>query len=216
MQRATTKTLPSSRKLSSIDKRMKTHLSAYGGSRVETVGIAWLTCQGGPNNVSHDLCFHIVDDHKKVSPILGLRACRLLGLIEVSAVVHEVHDSNSEVTSAIFAEYADLFDESLGKLPVKYKITIDNDVTPVIRPTRRIPAAMETKVKAELDRMTKIGVIVPTSTPTAWISSMVAAHKKDGSIRMCIDPRDLNQALLPNNATVMRELDRPAATRRQF
>ena len=180
--------------LSSIDTSRKSQLTAYGGSKVETMGVAWLKCRGGPNNVSHDFSFHIVDDHTKVSPILGLHACILMGLIDVSPVVHGVHEINS-VTSAILAEYADLFDESLGKLPVQYKMTINNDVTPVIRPTRRIPAAMEAKVKAELDRMTKLGVIVPTSTPTEWISSMVATHKKDGSIRLCIDPQDLNRAL---------------------
>ena len=33
------------------------------------------------------------------------------------------------------------------------------------------------------------------SEPTEWVSQMVAARKKDGSIRICIDPRDLNKAL---------------------
>ena len=72
---------------------------------------------------------------------------------------------------------------------------LDPDATPVVRPSRKIPLAMEESVKEELDRMVKIGAIVPVSEPTEWVSQMVAAKKKDGSVRICIDPRDLNKAL---------------------
>ena len=43
--------------------------------------------------------------------------------------------------------------------------------------------------------MVKIGAITPVSESTEWVSQMVAAKKKDGSICICIDPRDLNKAL---------------------
>ena len=42
----------------------------------------------------------------------------------------------------------------------------------------------------------KLGVIEPIQEPTAWVSHMVPARKKDGSIRLCIDPVHLNNALL--------------------
>ena len=72
--------------------------------------------------------------------------------------------------------------------------------TPVVRPPRKVPLAMEESVKSELERMVKIGVVTPASEPTEWVSQMVAARKKDGSIRICIDPQDLNKALrIPNH-----------------
>jgi len=43
--------------------------------------------------------------------------------------------------------------------------------------------------------MVKIGATAPVSEPTEWVSQMVAAKEKDGSSRICIDPRDLNRAL---------------------
>lgn len=44
--------------------------------------------------------------------------------------------------------------------------------------------------------MQHIGVITPVFQPTDWVSSMVAAHKKDKEvIRLCINPKDLNKAL---------------------
>ena len=48
----------------------------------------------------------------------------------------------------------------------------------------------------ELKNMEKLGVIEPIQEPTAWVSHMVPARKKDGSIRLCIDPVHLNKALL--------------------
>lgn len=54
---------------------------------------------------------------------------------------------------------------------------------------------MKDKVKAELDRMTALDVITPENEATEWVSAMVAAKKKDGTVRICIDPVHLNQAL---------------------
>ena len=84
----------------------------------------------------------------------------------------------------------------LGKLPVRYSMTLDPSIQPVVRPAHRIPVAMQERVKAELERMHSIGVITPVTEPTDWVSSMVAAHKKDKrEIRLCINPKDLNTAL---------------------
>ena len=44
--------------------------------------------------------------------------------------------------------------------------------------------------------MENLGVIEPIQEPTAWVSHMVPARNKDGSIRLCIDPVNLNKALL--------------------
>lgn len=106
-------------------------------------------------------------------------------------------NKNVSLPQEIFTEYAELFDDELGTLPVTYSMKINPDITPVVRPPRRRPVAMRDKVQAELKNMTKLGVITPISEPTEWVSSMVATHKKDtDKIRLCIDPRDLNEALI--------------------
>jgi len=38
-------------------------------------------------------------------------------------------------------------------------------------------------------------ILLPVSEPTDWVSSMVILEKKDGSLRVCIDPKDLNNAM---------------------
>lgn len=73
---------------------------------------------------------------------------------------------------------------------------------------------MKERVITELDRMTKLGVITPVVEATEWVSNMVAASKKDGQVRLCIDPVHLNKALLrPHHPmkTVVQIADMPEA-----
>ena len=40
------------------------------------------------------------------------------------------------------------------------------------------------------------GVIVRQDQPTPWVNSMVTPINANGKVRICIDPRDLNRAIL--------------------
>ena len=43
--------------------------------------------------------------------------------------------------------------------------------------------------------MEKEGVIVRQEEPTEWVNSLVEVKKPNRSIRLCIDPRDLNNVM---------------------
>ena len=43
--------------------------------------------------------------------------------------------------------------------------------------------------------MEKLNVIAKVTEPTAWDNSMVVVHKDNSDIRICLDPKDLNQAI---------------------
>lgn len=49
-------------------------------------------------------------------------------------------------------------------------------------------------LKKELDRMENVDIIekVPLNQPADWVSSLVCVDKPDGSLLVCLDPRDLN------------------------
>ncbi|CAH2208146.1 jg24630, partial [Pararge aegeria aegeria] len=49
--------------------------------------------------------------------------------------------------------------------------------------------------QVELKRMEDIGVIRKVSHPTEWVNAIVVVAKKNGSIRVCLDPRPLNRAV---------------------
>ena len=80
-------------------------------------------------------------------------------------------------------------------MPKVYKIVVDPSVSPVVHPPRRVPIAIQPKLKEELDRMESLGVISKVTEPTDWVSSLVIVHKPDGRIRVCLDPKDLNAAI---------------------
>ena len=44
--------------------------------------------------------------------------------------------------------------------------------------------------------MEKLGVIMKAIDPTAWVHSLVIAKKKNNKIRVCLDPSDLNRAVV--------------------
>ena len=50
-------------------------------------------------------------------------------------------------------------------------------------------------MKKELQRLQDLGVISRVTTPTKWVSQAVCVDKGNGTIRLCIDPRPLNDAL---------------------
>ena len=65
-----------------------------------------------------------------------------------------------------------------------------------VHAARKVPATICTpKLKTELSRMETMGVIEKVTHPTEWVNSIVVVEKKNGSLRVCLDPKDLNQAI---------------------
>ena len=55
---------------------------------------------------------------------------------------------------------------------------------------------MRTKVRQELDRMQKVGVISKITEPTPWCTGMVVVPKQDGAVSVCVDLKGLNENVL--------------------
>ena len=108
----------------------------------------------------------------------------------------------------LLSEFSDLF-EGLGCLPGDHGITVDENVTPVVEPCRKISFVLYDKLKVELNRMEKSDVIEKVVEPSEWVSGLVVVHKKNGNLRVCLDPRNLNAAIrrehfkLPTREEVM-------------
>ena len=94
----------------------------------------------------------------------------------------------------IMKNYADVF-EGLGHMRGKLHLDLDETVKPFIMPPRRVPLALKSKLKDELDRLEALGVITKVTKPTDWVSNLVVAEKPNGKLRVCVDPQQLNQTL---------------------
>jgi hypothetical protein len=88
-------------------------------------------------------------------------------------------------------EFADVFEDT-GKLQGKYHLELDENATPIVHPSRKVSVAIKERLRNELERITKMDIIKPVSTPTPWVSSLVTVVKP-GKLRICIDPKHLNQ-----------------------
>ena len=121
-------------------------------------------------------------------PILSAINCENLNIIKrVNAVV-------TDSVANVRQKYPELFLGN-GSLPGEHSFVLKEDVTPVIHATRRVAVAKREDLKTELDRQVKLGFIAKQDQPTDWVNSLVITEKKNGQIRLYIDPKDLNKAI---------------------
>ena len=104
--------------------------------------------------------------------------------------------------------YADVF-QGLGKFPGEpYKLRLKPDAVPAKHRPRKVPVHLQDAFHEEVERLVKIDVLEKVTEPTEWVNSFVIVEKVidssnahspnhviKKSIRLCIDPKDLNEAL---------------------
>jgi len=61
---------------------------------------------------------------------------------------------------------------------------------------RKLPVPIKEKVGRKLQHLQDEGIITPVREPSAWITALLVVAKANGDIRICIDPKPLNKALL--------------------
>ena len=88
-------------------------------------------------------------------------------------------------------EYPEVFSDLPGKTNVcKLKIST-GDAHPVASHPYRIPDRLKEGVREEVQKLVALGIAVPSQSP--WASPIVPVPKSDGSVRVCIDFRRLNE-----------------------
>jgi len=163
-------------------------LTAYNNAAIKIAGEIKLPVYLGDR--SGVINFAVVDQDS--IPLFGLYECLNFNLVQR---VDEIKVEPNSMTE-LFKQYEDTFEEELGGLNEKpVKLVMKDDAQPVQNAPRRIPFAQHDRVKAELDRMEGQGIISKVDGPTDWISSMVVVEKLSGDLRICLDPRNLNQYL---------------------
>ena len=66
---------------------------------------------------------------------------------------------------------------------------------PVIHPPPKVPNPLRDQLAKTLEDMLQVGVLERVDGLSDWVNLMVIVQKNDGSLRICIDPKDLNHAL---------------------
>ena len=121
-------------------------------------------------------------------PLLGRPAIQALELVKQVGSVEDKTFDPQKVFPALF--------RNLGKLQRPYHIQMKEGAKPFALTTpRRVPVPLLPRVKAELERMRHLGVIVPVREPTDWCSGMVVVPKPQDKVRICVDLTQLNKSV---------------------
>lgn len=166
-------------------KKIDVTLQMYNKSETKAMGTLRLSVRNPCNRKKYNFELFIVPD-KELHCILGKRAIEGMKLITAHT---EMFLTNTQVQSDVISQidikkevnekYANVF-KDLGKLHLEVKdldklhLEVKDSVRPVQLPPRKIPLALKPKVKEELCRLEKLGVIKPVNTPTDWESALVA------------------------------------------
>jgi transposase InsO family protein len=119
----------------------------------------------------------------------------ILAAIEtaVNDVPSNFTDSEKQQLKALLIKYKDLFSNSyldLGCAKNGYFFIETGDAKPIKQPPRRVPYHLMPHLQAEVDKLLEAGIIQPSTSE--WSSPVVMVRKKDGTWRLCVDYRRLN------------------------
>lgn len=167
-------------------KRCKTTLLAYGNFKLKPLGFVELLCEADDRDPVY-IKFMVIDVKSQL-PLLGLQACLDLNLIQR---VDTVTANNFSNLDSVVKQYESLF-TGLGKFPTKHKIVLKEDAVPHIQPMQRIPRSLFERLKNKLTEMELQGIIRKVDKPTEWLNAVVIVEKRNGDIRLCLDPKYLN------------------------
>nr|GFB58994.1 putative reverse transcriptase domain-containing protein [Tanacetum cinerariifolium] len=115
-----------------------------------------------------------------------------------------IHDTTSDVPSIheqpIVFEFPDVFPDELPRIPLVREVEFNIELIPGAEPISKAPyrlAPIELKeLKDQLQELLERGFIRPSVSP--WGAPVLFVKKKDGSMRLCIDYRELNKITICN------------------
>eukprot|EP00253_Pinus_taeda_P031732 PITA_31732 len=100
----------------------------------------------------------------------------------------------------VIQEFADVFPEEIPRLPPRRNIDFTIELVPGAAPVSRAPYRMSvpelTELKMKLQELLDKDYIRPSVSP--WGAPVLFVKKKDGTLRMCIDYRQLNKFTIKN------------------
>jgi hypothetical protein len=92
------------------------------------------------------------------------------------------------------------FPEKLPGMPperkVEFAIELISGTAPISKRAYRVSGTELVELKKQIDELLEKGYIRPSTSP--WAATVLFVEKKDGTKRMCIDYRSLNEVTIKN------------------
>lgn len=123
-------------------------------------------------------------------PIMGRKTAMELDVLRLGPQVNAVS------TPDLVDKYKACF-EGVGKLTdYQVKIHVNKEVNPVAQHPRRVPFSLRENVESKLHELEQMDIIEKVKGPTPWVSPIVVVPKPSGEIRLCVDMRRANEAIV--------------------
>ena len=131
-------------------------------------------------------CFVVIEQSSR--PILSRLTCEMLGVLRIEVNAVDEQD--------LLEEYKECF-SGVGKLKnFQAKLHVDEKVAPVAQKLRPIPFGLRERVEHKLEKLVDYEITEEETGPTPWVSPVVVVTKPCGDIRLRVDMRRANEAIL--------------------
>ncbi|KAB0792273.1 hypothetical protein PPYR_14232 [Photinus pyralis] len=167
----------------SVIKKSNITLISYGDPnfKLKTLDEVQLDCV--VKNCHQQVTFIVVKAADQI-PLLGVQECSDLQLLK---------RLDSVTNQKLFRSIDDVI--RLGKFPTQHHITLKENAKPKINAIRRVPHILLKPLQNKLCDLVSKGIIEKVDKPSQWVHPLVIVEKTNGDLRLCLDPRDLNQAI---------------------
>ena len=169
------------------------------GQQVNPVQVS----QDTSHNTHLESCMHV---HQPISQV-----CKPGESLALRKVKHPLNGRTSVsrlplTKQDILSQYSGCF-EGIRHFPGDlYKFHFKPDYKPAQHAPRKVPVHLETAFKEEIVSLVKQGILEEVKEHTDWVNSCVIVERDTGNhhspnhtvkkkLRICLDPRDLNEAL---------------------
>ena len=117
------------------------------------------------------------------------------------AYVVEVRENDVRLEDIpVVREFPNVFPDDLPGLPPEREIDFQIELAPRTEPISRVPYRMAPaelkELKVQMEEMVNKGFVRLSTSP--WGAPVIFVKKKDGSMRLCIDYRELNKVIIRN------------------
>ena len=195
-------------KIQPVDKKTRELYCGFTNDTINIIGKVVVRIQSN-RWIADETPFFITSAHERNIlvndnlPQIGIEIAQRQPLLPFNNVI--VPDlcklnNHSDTTLNLYHKYKGLFNR-IGKIPLDRKIThFHSPFKPIQTKGRRVPLRLLDSANVELKRMEKEGHIVKLSKcdEDCFISPIVITREKDGSIKLALDSKLLNNQIFKN------------------
>lgn len=170
-------------------------LFAYGQQKpLDIIGVfqAEIGCDSSGHSCTGE--FTVINGSGR--PLLGKDTAKQLDILRLGPTltphVYMIEGDGDDIKRKFSAVFS-----GVGKLK-NYQLKLHiKDIPPVAQPVRRLPFGLRDKVDKQLQDLLAKDIIEEVSNgPTEWVSPLVVVPKPNGDVRICVDMRRANEAIV--------------------